>query len=156
MTSRPRDRAHLLIAAAVALATLVLPWPVGPIGEWHAFHRAVPETARELYAIARLRLGHLAEFRALVETPGSGQEVLPWQVREMLAMLDGAGRGVRKYDISDGIASSEWTRQQLVASTWPRRMERGAKVRFQLTTEPLPDGCHVIAGRKETLLAYCP
>jgi hypothetical protein len=72
----------------------------------------------------------------------------------MLAML--RGHGVEQYRVSVPIAEDAWGYQQIVASAWPRKLEREAKARFILNTEPVTPGCHLIEKQSEVSLVYCP
>jgi hypothetical protein len=156
MSPRPRDPLHLLACALIGAVILVLPWPVGRVGNGQTFAGAVAATTRELHRSAYSALAAHQAFRANLDTPGSGEDVLPVRVREGLSILGNEGSGVRRYAMSAGISGNLWVFQQMVASAWPRKLESGAEARFQLVSEPLPPGCSVIASRKEVLLAYCP
>ncbi len=150
-------RDPLRVASVVVMAViLVLPWPVGRVGNGQVFAGAVVATTRELHTAAWRALSHFGEFRRNVETPGSGEHVLPPRVREALSIFSGEGRGVKRFAVSDGVSASAWDMQQLVASAWPRKVEPGAATRVQLASEPLAPGCSVIDGRTEILLVYCP
>ena len=50
------------------------------------------------------------------------------------------GHGVERYQVSDSIAANSWVLQQIVASAWPRTLERDAKARFVLNAEPVTTG----------------
>jgi hypothetical protein len=66
------------------------------------------------------------------------------------------GHGVQQYRVSVSIAGDAWEYQQIVASAWPRRLEKEAKALFVLNAEPITPGCHVIEKQKEVSFVYCP
>ncbi|MGE5359766.1 MAG: hypothetical protein ACM3NQ_12180 [Bacteroidales bacterium] len=156
MIRRPRDPVHAAAAAATLAIVLTMPWPVGPIGNGQTVAGALVATSRELHVTAYRALKHRQDFRANLDTPRSGEQVLPGRVQEVLSILEGEGRGVKRYAVSGGLSADLWDRQQLVVATWPRKLEPNANARFQLQSEPMPAGCSLVDKRKDVLLAYCP
>lgn len=148
-----RNSAGAIFSVAVFLVVLALPWPDG---------RGRPFLARvvkSLGVLNRTAVGALANFGAFqsnLDTPSAGEEVLPFRVQEVMLLLRSSGRSVDRYQLSDSIAAEDFVLQQIVASAWPRRLERGAKARFILNTEPVTAGCDVIDRQTDVALVYCP
>jgi hypothetical protein len=151
--SRPyRDRAALAFSVVIFGVLLCVPWP-GGIGHW-SFFRSVVSTIRDVHRSAANALGAPAVFQANLNTPRAGEEVLPVSVREMVAMLE--AYKVERYALSDRVAENAWVYQQIVASAWPRRLERDAKAKFLRKAEPGTPGCSLIESRTEVSLVHCP
>lgn len=156
MTMRPRDPLRLAVCVLFTAAFLKLPWPLGQLSKGQTVATAVIATTRELHATAARSLAQAGKFQSQIETPGSGEYVLPGRVQEMLSILRKEGRGVKRYALSPRLAEDLWTFQVMVSSAWPLRLEPAAKARFVLSVEGLPTGCFVVGRREEVLLAYCP
>lgn len=154
MTASTSDPAwpSRVFPVVVFLAVLFLPWPDG---DGYPLYRCVATTVRDLSTAAVKTAGHFGAFQAAIDTPGAGEYVLPDRVQEMVAILRGPGRGVKRYQLSDAIAANGWVLQQMVASAWPRKLERDAKARFILNEEPVPPGCSVMDRQREVSLVYC-
>jgi hypothetical protein len=148
-----RNPARAIFSVAVLIVVLALPWPDG---------RGRPLLARvvtALGALNRTAAAALADFGAFqknLDTPRAGEEVLPFWTQEVMVMLRSSGRSVDRYQLSDSIAAQDFVLQQVVASAWPRRLERGAKAIFILNTEPVQTGCEAIDRRTEVSLVHCP
>ena len=153
VTQSYRNRASLVFSFVIFIVILFLPWPDGS-GQWR-FLGSVETTIRDLNRTALGILGGLEAFQADINNPRTGEEqVLPVRVREMLTML--RGHGVERYQIADSIAADAWTFQQIVASAWPRKLEKDAKARFVLNGEPVMPSCLLIDKQREVSLVYCP
>jgi hypothetical protein len=111
-------------------------------------------TIRDVHRSAARAVGAPAVFQANLNTPRAGEEVLPVSVREMVAMLE--AHDVERYALSDRVASNVWVYQQVVASAWPRRLERDTNARFVRIGEPTTPGCSLIESRTEVSLVHCP
>jgi hypothetical protein len=131
---------------------LWLPWP-GGIGHW-SFYRSVLSTIRDVHRSAGNALAAPAVFQANLNTSRAGEYVLPVSVREMVAMLE--AHKMERYALSDRVAADVWVYQQIVASAWPRRLERDANARFVRIAEPTTPGCSLIESRTEVSLVHCP
>ena len=118
------------------------------------FFRSVEDTIRVVNRTALTMLGGFEDFQANINTPQTGEYVVGPTVQEMLAML--RGHGVERYQLSDSIAADTWVLQQIVASAWPRTLEKDAKARFVLNAEPVVTGCVLIDKQREVSLVYCP
>jgi hypothetical protein len=151
--TRPyRDGAALALSVVVFGVLLWIPWP-GGIGHW-SFYRSVVSTIRDVHRSAARAVGAPAVFQANLNTPRAGEDVLPVSVREMVAMLE--AHEVDRYGLSDRVASNVWVYQQVVASAWPRRLERDANAKFVRIAEPTTPGCSLIESRTEVSLVHCP
>jgi hypothetical protein len=144
-------RADRALAIAVCIAVLFIPWPDG---DGPPFVRSVATTILELNRTTVRMLGRFAAFQADIATPQSGEFVLPNRVQDMLAML--RAHGVKRYQLSPAIAADAWDLQQIVVSSWPRKLEPDANARFLLNHEPLTPGCVLVDRRREVSLVYCP
>ncbi len=147
------NRASLVFSVCVFAAILLVPWPDarGPF-----FLSSVGITVRDLHRSALGTLGRFRAFQADLNTPRSGEQVLPIQVQEALTILRGRGRAVKRYQLSDSMAANDWVLQQMVASAWPRKLEKGATARFVLNTDPVIPGCTLVDRQREVSLVYCP
>jgi hypothetical protein len=151
--TRPyRDGAAFAFSVVIFGVLLWVPWP-GGIGHW-SFYRSVVSTIRDVHRSAAKAVGAPTVFQANLNTPRAGEEVLPVSVREMVAMLE--AHNVERYALSDRVAANVWVYQQIVASAWPRRLERDAKARFVHIAEPATPGCSQIESRTEVSLVHCP
>jgi len=148
-----RSPAGAIFSVAALIVVLALPWPDA---------RGRPFLARVVTALDVLNrtavhaLADFGAFQANLDTPRAGEEVLPFWTQEVMLMLRRPGRSVDRYQLSDSIAAEDFVLQQIVASAWPRRLERDAKARFVLNTEPVAAGCEVIERRTEVSLVHCP
>jgi hypothetical protein len=139
----------LVVPAGLFIAILFTPWAVGG-----PFFKSVENTFSDLNRTAVMTLGHFAAFRANIDTPQAGEHVVGSRVEEMLAIL--RGHDLQQYGVSAAIAENSWVLQQIVATGWPRRLEKDAKARFALNTEPVTPGCSVVEAQREVSLVYCP
>jgi len=146
-----RNTASLVFSVSIVIVTLVLPWPDGA---YQLSFRAVESTARHLNTSAMKVLGSFGAFQADINSPHSGEYVLPRRVQEMLAML--RAHAVEQYRVSDLIAGDAWGYQQIVASAWPSKLEKAAKAGFVLNQEPITAGCTLIEKQSEVSLVDCP
>jgi hypothetical protein len=139
----------LAFSALVFAAILATPWPEG---RGSPLFRSVDATVRDL---ARA-IGHAAidprGFQANLVVPLSGEEVIGPMAEEAVTML--RGRSVDRYELSQGVAASDWTYQQIVATAWPRKREAAAHVRVVLSTEPT--ACQLLQQGRYVSLVYCP
>jgi hypothetical protein len=133
------------------IAMLFLPWPDGGS---QPFFKAVATTILDLNRNALAALERFDTFQTDINTPNSGEQVLGTRVQEMLAML--RGHGVEQYRLSDSIAADAWVTQQIVATAWPRKLERDARAVFVLAAETPSPGCIVMDKQREVTLVYCP
>ena len=142
----------LAIPLLVVVGILFLPWPDGrgkPFGQW------VRQTAGDLQRdLVRLSSSERRlEFQANLNTPEAGEFVLPLSVREMLTIL--RKRGLPEYRISSVLASDEWTKQQIVASAWPKRLEPEAAALFLANDELIAGNCDLVERQEVVTLVYC-
>ena len=150
-TTPYRNTASLVFS--VCMLMVILFWPWRDSG-YHLSFRSVRSTARHLNATAIRDLGSFKAFQSNINTPQTGEYILPLRVQEMLAML--RGHGVEQYRVSSSIAEDAWGFQQIVASGWPRKLEKEAKAVFVLNAEPVTPGCHLIEKQTEVSFVYCP
>jgi hypothetical protein len=148
-----RNRASLIVSAAVFVAVLCVPWPDarGPL-----LFKSIAITFADLHKTAVTTVRRIQAFQSDLNTPGSGEHVLPLAVQDTLAILRGRGRAVKTYQLSESLTADEWVLQQMIASVWPRKLEKGAMARFVLNTDPVVPGCTVIDKRSTVSLVYCP
>ena len=151
VTKSYRNTASLVFSVVIFIVILFLPWPDG--GQ-QLFFRAVETTIRDLHRTAIRALGRFEAFQADINNPHTDESVLPTRVQEMLTML--RGHGLERYQLSDSIAGDTWVMQQIVASAWPRKLEKDAKAGFVLNGEPVIPGCLLIDKQREVSLVYCP
>jgi hypothetical protein len=151
VTASYRNTASLIFSVVIYVVIVFVPWP-GASG-WR-FFRSVGETIRDLNRTALSIPGRFEAFQANINTPRAGEYVLPTPVQEMLTML--RGHGVERYQLSDSIAADSWNLQQIVASAWPRKLEKDAKATFVLNAEPPIPGCTLIDKQRQVSLVYCP
>jgi len=152
VTTFYRNTASLVFSVVIYIAILLSHWP-GGAGQWRFFTSA-EATVRDLDRSVVTSLGRFRAFQADLNTAQAGEDVLPSTVREMLTML--RGHGVERYQLSDSVAHDAWGFQQIVASAWPRKLEKDAKARFVLNTEPPIPGCVVIEKQRQVSLVHCP
>ena len=145
-----RDAGNGVLATAVFVAALFVRWPDAQ----QPFYQAVGRTSRDLNVAVARGVTEFGAFHANLNTPLSGEYVLPASVLEMLAML--RTHGIERYQISDTIAADAWVAQQIVVSAWPRKLERDARARFVHNAEPVPAACRLIEKRREVTLVHCP
>jgi PA14 domain-containing protein len=146
-----RDTAAFLWSLGVCAAILWMPWPEGGL-DTH-FFRGIELTVTDLHRTTALMLSRRDAFQSDLETPGSGDFVLPDRVREVSAML--ARHDIQRFRISDTIAGNAWVLQQTVATAWPRRLEPNADALFVLNDEPIPSSCSLVESRTEVSLVHC-
>jgi hypothetical protein len=153
VTASYRNTASLVFSVVIYIAIALSHWP-GGAGQWR-FFTSVQATMKYLNSTVVTSLAHLEAFQAEINTAQAGEYVLsPHPVREMLALL--RGHGVERYQLSEGVARDPWWVQQIVVSSWPRKLEKDAKARLVLNTEPLMSGCLVIEKQSEVSLVHCP
>ena len=147
------NRGSLLLSACVVAGVLWMPWPdaKGP-----SFGKSIWFTARDLNETAAGTLARYSDFQADVNTPGSGEYVLPVWVQDALVILRGRGRAVKRYDVSPSFYANDWVYQQMVVAAWPRTLVRGATARFVLKGDPVERGCTVVDSHRDVSLVYCP
>ncbi len=86
--------------------------------------------------------------------PGSGLQVLPEQVLQMLKLI-------KKYDLQDYKVSTAIRRnslvyQRIIESAWPVRLALNSHYQFRLNTEaPAGEQCKVLGRQKDVSLDYC-
>lgn len=142
-----------VVPAVVFVVILFVPWPGA--GAQPFFFRSVEITVRDLDRAAREVLqGGFGAFQTNINTPRAGEQILPPRVQEVLTML--RGRALERYRLSDSLAGDPWTYQQIVASTWPSKLEPDAKARFMLNSEPIGPGCTLLDRQREVSLVHCP
>jgi hypothetical protein len=135
------------VAACVALLLL-------PRGPWGLLDTLMG-TARQLGAATSVSLTHFSTFRANLDTPHAGEaRAIPARVLTMVELLDRYGPD--RYALSPAVSENNWVHQQMVATAWPRRLERDAPERFILSTEPIPVSCHLVESEGEVTLVRCP
>jgi hypothetical protein len=112
-------------------------------------------TARQLGSATSVSLTHFSTFRANLDTPHAGEaRAIPARVLTMVELLDRYGPD--RYALSPAVSENNWVHQQMVATAWPRRLERDAPERFILSTEPIPVSCHLVESEGEVTLVRCP
>lgn len=147
------NRVSLLFSACIVAVVLCMPWPDarGP-----SFVKSIWLTVRDLNRTAVHTVGRYRDFQVDLNTPASGEYVLPVWVQDALVILRGRGRAVKRYDLSPSFYANDWVLQQMVVAAWPRRLERRATARFVLKSDPVEPGCTVIDTQREVSLVYCP
>lgn len=140
-----------VFSGGILLAILLMPWPGGSPQPLVA---AITSTIQELNVSTKNALRRFRAFQTDVNTPQSGEQVLPGRVQAMLALL--RRHGVKQFQISGSIAADEWVYQQIVASAWPRKLEKDAKARFLLNPEPIGLGCVLVDKQGNLSFVYCP
>jgi hypothetical protein len=153
LTNSYPNRVSLIFSACVCAAILCLPWPDarGP-----SVARSIWLTFRDLNVNAATTLRRYQAFTSDLRTPGSGEDVLPWQVQQALTIVRGRGRAVKRYDLSPSLRADDWVFQQLIVALWPRHLEQGATARFVLNRDPLDPACTLIDRQQDVSLVYCP
>lgn len=146
-----RNTASLVFSVFVLIVILFMPWPGSG---YQLSFQAVETTARHLNSTAIRVLGSFRAFQVDINNPQTGEHVLPLRVQEMLKML--RRHGVQQYRVSVSIAEDAWGFQQIVASAWPRKLEKEARTGFVLNAEPITPGCNLIEKQREVSLVYCP
>jgi hypothetical protein len=152
VTSGYCSQTAFVFSVTIFIAVLCMPWPGGR-GQ-PSFENSVRTTIQSLHDALAGSLADFAVFQARINTPRSGEDVLPNSVREIVAMLD--EHRVDRYQLSQALANDTWVFQQIVASAWPRKLEGDAPVRFVLNTEPTVTGCSLVARLAEISLVRCP
>jgi hypothetical protein len=146
--ARYRSRQALAFSACAYLAILFLPRADGGL------YRAVTTTTRDLNLSAIAMLRRLEGFQSDLNTSRAGeQRAVPERVLAMLALLD--RHGLDRYQLSDGISVDGSIFQQMIASAWPRTLERDAPARFVLEGETIPSSCAVKDRQGDVALVYC-
>ena len=118
-----------------------------------------PPIGKSIENLLRSTFHAVRDFRSFymnLETPNSGEQVLPAAVREMLALL--RTHGLASYRVSEGIMTSEGTLiyQRIVESAWPRRIDPKSRHEFRFVSEPATSGCAEIERKREVALVLCP
>jgi hypothetical protein len=113
----------------------------------------VPERVAGLIDVERSVLARQPGTLSRVSEPRAGEEVLPTDVRGMLAMLRAAHAESFRY--SKLIAGAEALRQRLIEGAYPIRARDDAAYYLSRAPEPLPAGCRVVARKAEFVLAAC-
>lgn len=148
-----RNTPALVFSVLIFVATLLMPWPGGTDG-W-ILVRSVATTIRDLNRGTGRAVAGYRTFQANLNSPRTGENVaLPASVREMIAML--SRHDVERYQLSDALAADAWVYQQVVASAWPRKLEKDATARFVLNAESVAAGCSLIDRQTEVSLVHCP
>jgi hypothetical protein len=141
--------AAFAVSVAACVALLLLPW-----GPWGLLDTLMG-TARQLGSATSVSLTHFSTFRANLDTPHAGEaRAIPARVLTMVELLDRYGPD--RYALSPAVSENNWVHQQMVATAWPRRLERDAPERFILSTEPIPVSCHLVESEGEVTLVRCP
>ena len=145
---RYRTRGCGVLVAMALVMIVLLPWPDGGLG------RATFLTVRDYQIPALRQLLEVSRFQASIATPGSGEHVLPAEVRAIVRLLE--RESLTSYRLSPGFADYPFIAQQVVASAWPRRLEPAADAVFLFDAEPVPAGCRRTAVLEGITLARCP
>ena len=151
VTGSYRNTASLVFSVFIFVAIPFMPWEEA--GRY-PFFKAVEGTVKTLNGTAITMVGRFEAFQADINRPQTDESILPSRVQEMLSLL--RGHAVDEYQLSDSIVADSWVFQQMVASAWPRRLEKGARARFVLDGEPDMPGCRLIDKQREVSLVYCP
>jgi hypothetical protein len=86
-------------------------------------------------------------------TAGSGEQVLPPAVRDMLVLL--RGNRVASFRLSPAIADNNLWRQRVAEAAYPIRETAEATHVLLVSAEALPVGCAMLAAQGEVALADC-
>jgi len=151
VTASYRNTESLVFSVLIIVAILFMPWEDG--GQ-SPFYSSVGGTIRTLNGTAVTMLRRFDAFQADINKPHSDESILPIRVQEMLTML--RGHGVERYRVSESIEADSWGFQQIVASAWPRKLEKEAKAEFVLNGEPVLSNCQLVDKQREVSLVYCP
>jgi len=96
-------------------------------------------------------------FRSLlqqIETPGTGEQVLPPPVRSMLALV--RSNRVSSFRYSEAIGANEEVRQRLLEGALPSRYVPTAAYLLLVGGEQVPPACSTVASREGVILVHCP
>lgn len=150
---RGPDLPARLLSAALFVAVLCLPWPdaKGPTFAWSLWL-----TLRDLNRTTVATVKTFDTFQADLRTPRAGEHVLSAPVRQILVILRGTGRDVRRYQVSPELAADPWISQEVVTAAWPARLEPGAPARFVFNHEPRDPRCRVVDRQQDISLVLCP
>jgi len=151
VTASYRNTQSLAFSVLIIVAILFMPWEDG--GQ-SPFYSSVEGTIRTLNGTAFTMLRRFDAFQADINNPHSDESILPIRVQETLTML--RGHGLDRYRVSESIEADSWGFQQIVASAWPRKLEKKAKAEFVLNGEPVLSSCQLIDKQREVSLVYCP
>lgn len=87
-------------------------------------------------------------------TDGTGQEVLPSRVRQMLSML--SANNIPSYQLSNQLSQNEEIRQRIIEAAWPIKLENDSPYLFIYSNEVEDNTrCNFIDKRKDLELVYC-
>ncbi len=135
-----RRRAFILLAAAVLVIVL--------------FNTPVLNTLSKLRDLNLSTYHHVPPALAQLFKPGSGQEVLPIQVRQMLSLIQ--THQMANYRLSKTFDEDGWISQRMTEAAWPVVKENTSPYLFGAFEEfeGYP-GCMVIDQLKDVALGYC-
>ena len=103
------------------------------------------------YAVRDVR-----SFQMKLDTPYSGENVLPTPVQEMLSLL--RTHHLKDYRVSEPIRDAEngLIYQRVVESAWPTRINPSSKNKFAFISESdVTTGCTEQERKKEIALVFC-
>jgi hypothetical protein len=149
--STPYRNLPALVFSVLILFVIFVP---GRYSGYQLSVRTVESTSRQLNASVVRALGNLEAFQADINNPQTGEHALSRRVQEALTML--RRHGVDRYRVSDSITRDPWRFRQIVATAWPRKLDKDASALLVLNSEPLAPGCSVIEKQRDVSLVYCP
>lgn len=115
----------------------------------------VVDTWRELRDSTLNLAMDIKDLVLVLNTPGSGLEVVPQEARQAAELL--AEAGTSTYRLSPVLIENALFKQRIIEIVWPLRLEPTSPYYLYLhQSEALPAGCALIARREHVALAHCP
>jgi hypothetical protein len=97
---------------------------------------------------------HFDRTLAVVLEPGAGQEVLPDEVQQMLALM--RAHHIGNYRLSPQLSEDTLIYQRTIEASWPVRMQLDSAYLFSRLAESVSDpDCAQIDQRRNVVLDYC-
>lgn len=128
----------------VAILAAVILLTTGVVDTWAALRDSTLNLAMDIKDLA-----------LVLNTPGSGLEVVPQEARQAAELL--AEAGASSYRLSPALIEDALFQQRIVEVVWPLRLEPTSPYYLYLhQSEALPAGCTLIAQREHVALAHCP
>jgi hypothetical protein len=135
-----RQRKPLLMASLAAVILLT----TGVVDTWAALRDSTLNLAMDI-----------KDLVLVLNTPGSGLEVVPQEARQAAELL--AEAGTSTYRLSPALIEDALFQQRIIEIVWPLRLEPTSPYYLYLhQSEALPAGCTLIAQREHVALAHCP
>jgi hypothetical protein len=153
MTHGYPNRVCLVFSACLLGLVLYIPWPDarGP-----SVAKSLWITLRDLHTSTAASLRGFREFQTRLATPQAGEYVISAPVRQMLAIVRGRGRQVKRFRLSDALSRDPWVAQETVTALWPRTLEPNAHAVFVSNSEPISPDCTPLDRQQDVSLVLCP